>query len=583
MRKTKIICTLGPATASDEIVRELMLSGMNVARFNFSHSTHEEHKKRFEQVDRIRRELSLPVAMLLDTKGPEIRVGLFEKGKVMLNKGDRFTLTTREVPGTEEIVSITYKQLPMDIHDGCRILIDDGLIGMHVVSHTETDIVCEIDHGGPISDRKGVNVPGIRLSMPYISEQDRSDILFGAQMGFDFIAASFARCAEDIEEVRAILSAADAKSIRIIAKIENAEGVKNIDEILRVADGIMVARGDMGVEISFEELPGIQKRLIHKAYNAGKIVVTATQMLDSMIKNPRPTRAETTDVANAIYDGTSAIMLSGETAAGAYPVEALKTMALIAERAEREIDYEKNFRNRVSGELPNITNAISHATVTTATDLKAAAILTVTTTGQTARMISKYRPQCPIISGTPNEQSYRQLNLSWGVTPMLLEEKHSEEELFDHAINCAKSLNLIEDGDLVCITAGVPLGISGTTNMMRVHIVGDILITGTGITAQQAHADLCVCDSEEEARLQFKPGEILVIPKTSNAILDLIKDCAGIITEQDGANSHAAIVGLALGKPVLVGAKGATEILRTGTNVTLDAERGIVCNMANKT
>ena len=442
-----------------------------------------------------------------------------------------------------------------------------------------------VDNGGQVSDRKGVNVPGIRLSMPYISEQDRSDILFGAQMGFDFIAASFVRCAEDIEDVRAILSTADAnsKGIRIIAKIENAEGVKNIDEILRVADGIMVARGDMGVEIAFEELPGIQKKLIQKAYSAGKVVVTATQMLDSMIKNPRPTRAETTDVANAIYDGTSAIMLSGETAAGSYPVEALKTMALIAERAEREIDYEKQFRSRVSTDLPNITNAISHATVTTATDLKAAAILTVTTTGQTARMISKYRPQCPIISGTPNKQAYHQLSLSWGVTPMLLEEKHSEDELFDHAVNCAKNLDLIEDGDLVCITAGVPLGISGTTNMMRVHIVGDILITGTGITAQQVHANLCVCDSEEEARLQFKPGEILVIPKTSNAILDLIKDCAGIITEQDGANSHAAIVGLALGKPVLVGAKGATEILRTGTNVTLDAERGIVCNMANKT
>lgn len=302
MRKTKIICTLGPATDSDEVVRELMLAGMNVARFNFSHSTHADHKKRFEQVDRIRRELSLPVGILLDTKGPEIRVGLFEKGKVMLHKGDHFILTTRDVPGTEKCVSVSYKQLPMDIYDGCRILIDDGLIEMHVLSHTETDIECLVDNGGPVSDRKGVNVPGIRLSMPYISEQDKSDILFGAEMGFDFIAASFVRCAEDIEDVRAILSTADAKSIRVIAKIENAEGVKNIDEILRVADGIMVARGDMGVEIAFEELPGIQKKLIHKAYNAGKVVVTATQMLDSMIKNPRPTRAETTDVANAIYD-----------------------------------------------------------------------------------------------------------------------------------------------------------------------------------------------------------------------------------------------------------------------------------------
>ncbi len=583
MRKTKIICTLGPATASDEMVRNLMLAGMNVARFNFSHSTHEEHRKRYEQVDRIRRELDLPVATLLDTKGPEIRVGLFEEGRIVLEKGDLFTLTTKEVSGTKEKVSITYKQLPMDIRDGDRILIDDGLIEMHVVSHNETEIVCMVDNGGPVSNRKGINVPGVRLSMPYISEQDRSDIIFGAKLGFDFIAASFARCAEDIEEVRTILGSVDAKNVRIIAKIENAEGVKNIDEILRVADGIMVARGDMGVEIAFEELPGIQKTLIKKAYGAGKMVVTATQMLDSMMHHPRPTRAETTDVANAIYDGTSAIMLSGETAAGAYPIESLKTMAMIAERAENEINYEKRFRSRVATELPNITNAISHATVTTATDLKAAAILTVTTTGQTARMISKYRPQCPIISGTPDEQSYRQLSLSWGVTPMLIEEKHSEEELFDHAVACAKERGLIKDGDLVCITAGVPLGISGTTNMMRVHIVGDILITGTGITSLQANATLCVCDSEEEARLTFKPGQILVINKTSNSLLDVIKDCAGIITEQDGANSHAAIVGLALNKPVLVGAKGATEILRTGTNVTLDAERGLVCNMANKT
>ncbi len=583
MRKTKIICTLGPASASDEIVRELMLSGMNVARFNFSHSTHAEHKKRYDQVDRIRRELGLPVAMLLDTKGPEIRIGLFENDRITLKKGDHFTLTTRDVMGTNEIVSISYKQLPFDIYDGCRILIDDGLIEMHVLSHTDTDIVCHVDNGGPVSNRKGVNVPGVRLSMPYISEQDRKDILFGAETGFDFIAASFVRSAEDIEDVRTILSTVDSKNIRIIAKIENAEGVKNIDEILRVADGIMVARGDMGVEIPFEELPGIQKKLIKKAFNAGKQVITATQMLDSMIKNPRPTRAETTDVANAIYDGTSAIMLSGETAAGLYPVEALKTMAMIAERAESEIDYEKRFRAREMSELPNITNAISHATVTTAMDLKAAAILTVTTAGQTARMLSKYRPQCPIIAGTPNEQACRQLNLSWGVTPILLEEKHQEEELFSHAVDCAKQHRLINDGDLVCITAGVPLGISGTTNMMRVHIVGDILITGTGITENQVHADLCVCETEEEARLLFKPGQILVIKKTSNAILDLIKDCAGIITEQDGANSHAAIVGLALNKPVLVGAKGATEILRSGTNVTLDAERGIVCNMANKT
>lgn len=582
MRKTKIICTLGPASASDNIVRELMQNGMNVARFNFSHSTHEEHKARFEQVDRIRRELGLPVASLLDTKGPEIRLGLIEGDRVLLEKGDTIVLTTKEMLGTKEKVSITYKQLPQDIHDDGYILIDDGLIELKVLSHTETEITCEVENGGYISNRKGVNVPGVHLSMPYLSEQDKSDILFGAELGFDFIAASFTRSAEDVEQVRNLLRNSSNPNIRIIAKIENAEGVKNIDEIIRAADGIMVARGDMGVEIPLAEIPVLQKLIIRKAYNAGKQVITATQMLDSMIKNPRPTRAETTDVANAIYDGTSAIMLSGETAAGSYPIESLKAMAAIAERAEQDIDYEKRFRTRDIVEAPNITNAISHATVTTSLDLKAAAILTVTKTGQTARMISKYRPKSMIISGAMTEMVCRQMNLSWGVQPILLEEQHSNDALFDHAVDRAKANGLVKDGDLVVITAGVPLGISGTTNMMKVQIVGDILITGIGVNQLEACAPLCVCDSEEQARNTFKPGEILVIPKTSNEILDILKNCAGIITEQEGINSHAAIVGLALNKPVIVGARNATEILHSGTTVTLDSERGIVCNMEGR-
>lgn len=582
MRKTKIICTLGPSSASDNVVRELMQNGMNVARFNFSHSTHEEHKARFEQVDRIRRELGLPVAALLDTKGPEIRLGLIEGDRVLLEKGDTIVLTTQEILGTKEKVSITYKQLPQDIHDNGYILIDDGLIELKILSHTETEITCEVENGGYISNRKGVNVPGVHLSMPYLSEQDKSDILFGAELGFDFIAASFTRSAEDVEQVRNLLRSSSNPNIRIIAKIENAEGVKNIDEIIRAADGIMVARGDMGVEIPLAEIPVLQKLIIKKAYNAGKQVITATQMLDSMMKNPRPTRAETTDVANAIYDGTSAIMLSGETAAGSYPIEALKAMAAIAERAEQDIDYEKRFRTRDIMEAPNITNAISHATVTTSLDLKAAAILTVTKTGQTARMISKYRPKSMIISGAMTEMVCRQMNLSWGVQPILLEEQHSNDALFDHAVDRAKANGLVKDGDLVVITAGVPLGISGTTNMMKVQIVGDILITGMGVNQLEACAPLCVCDSEEQARSNFKPGEILVIPKTSNEILDLLKDCAGIITEQEGTNSHAAIVGLALNKPVIVGARNATDILRSGTTVTLDSERGIVCNMEGR-
>jgi len=582
MRKTKIICTLGPASESDIVLRQLMEAGMDVARFNFSHSTQADHKARFEQIVRLRTELRLPVATLLDTRGPEIRVGCFEEGRIQLNKGDRFTLTTEEITGNERRVSVTYKRLPDDISDGCRILIDDGLIEMRVLSHTATEILCEVINGGPVSNRKGVNVPGVRLSMPYISEQDRSDILFGAELGFDFVAASFTRTAEDVEQVRSILSESKNPRIRIIAKIENAEGVRNIDDILKAADGVMVARGDMGVEIPFEELPVLQKMIIKKAYNAGKQVVTATQMLDSMIKNPRPTRAETTDVANAIYDGTSAIMLSGETAAGLWPVEALKTMASIAERTEAAIDYEQKFRRRDVSDASNVTNAISHATVTTAMDLRAKAILTVTKTGQTARMISKYRPQCPIISGATDEQTCRQMNLSWGVSPILLEEQSDSDALFDHAVHCAQAAGLVQDGDLVVITAGVPLGISGTTNMMKVHIVGDILVTGHGVAPMSVNGPLRVCENEEQALKDCRKGDILVIEKTSNRLLDVIRDCAGLITEADGMNSHGAIVGLALDKPVLVGAKNAVQVLRTGTIVTLDAERGIVCNIGNR-
>lgn len=578
MRKTKIICTLGPSTADESILKELMLSGMNVARFNFSHGTHEDHKQRYDQLDKLRKELALPIATLLDTKGPEIRLGLIDGNKVELKKGDKITLTTKEVLGTKELVSITYKDLPKDITDNNLILIDDGLIALRVLSHNKTDIHCEVLNNGPISNRKGINVPDVKLSMPYLSEQDKKDIIFGVKTGFDFIAASFVRTAEDVEAVKAVLNEYPNNGIKVVAKIENAEGVKNIDDILRVCDGVMIARGDMGVEIPFEQLPAIQKMLIKKAYNAGKQVITATQMLDSMMKNPRPTRAETTDVANAIYDGTSAIMLSGETAAGLYPVEAVKTMAMIAERAEQDIDYEKRFRNRDLIDTPNVTNAISHATVTTALDLSAAAILTVTKTGQTARMISKFRPTCPIIGCSPDPKVVRQMNLSWGVTPILVDELKSSDELFEHAIDKASSHGYVQSGDLIVITAGVPLGISGTTNLMRVHIVGNILLTGTGVTKESVCGNLCVCENEEQALKTFKNGDILVIPKTTNAIIHLIKNASGLVTEQGGLDSHGAIAGMALNKPVLIGAENATEILRSGTTVLLDAKKGFVSN-----
>ncbi|MEG0570701.1 MAG: pyruvate kinase [Oscillospiraceae bacterium] len=578
MRKTKIICTLGPSTEDPKIIKELMMSGMNVARFNFSHQTHEEHKKRFEMVEKLRTELGLPIAMLLDTKGPEIRLGMIENTKTELVAGQEFVLTTENSLGNSKTASITYKGLPQDVEKGTRVLIDDGLIELKVLNTTQTDITCEVINGGAISNRKGINVPGVRLSMPYLSKEDEEDIIFGSELGFDFIAASFVRSADDVLAVKNILSSQNNHKIKLISKIENLEGVKNIDEIIRVSDGIMVARGDMGVEIPFEEIPVLQKMLIKKAYHAGKQVITATQMLESMMKNPRPTRAETTDVANAIYDGTSAIMLSGETAAGLYPVAALKTMARIAQRAEQDIDYTKRFRNRDYSEPPNVTNAISHATVTTALDLGATAIVTVTKTGQTAKMISKFRPLCPIIGCTTDEMVCRQMNLSWGVIPIMVDEKSYTDELFEHSVQRAVEHKLLSSGDLVVVTAGVPLGISGTTNLMKVHVVGHILVSGKGITQEIICGNLCVCKNEEEAHKTFKAGDILVIPETSNNILSIMQNASAIITEKDGINSHAAIVGLALKKAVILDAHNATAILKSGTTVTVDAGRGIVCN-----
>ncbi|HIU41375.1 MAG TPA: pyruvate kinase [Candidatus Egerieicola faecale] len=576
MRKTKIICTLGPASDSPEMIRQLMLSGMNGARFNFSHATHEYAKEKLAVVKQLRQELKLPVATILDTKGPEIRIGTFKNHKVELKEGQLFTLTTEEVEGTENQVSITYKDLPKDIEEGRTVLLDDGLIEMKVMTKTETTIVCRVENGGMISDRKGINVPGTKLSMPFISERDRSDIIFGIEEGFDCIAASFTRNAEDILAVRKILDEHDCHSINIIAKIENAEGVENIDQILRVVDGIMVARGDMGVEIPLEDVPILQKKLIKKAYLAGKQVITATQMLDSMIKNPRPTRAESTDVANAIYDGTSAIMLSGETAAGSYPVEALKTMVRIAERTEEAIDYIHRFQSRETIANFDVTNAISHATCTTAHDLGASAIITVTMSGVTARQLSKFRPASPIVACTNRETVYHQLSLSWGVIPMQIETETDSESLFEHAVEAAQRAGLVHSGDLVVITAGVPLGVSGTTNMMKVDVVGHVLVTGEGVTEKQVTARVCVAETVEDMEERFQEGDIIVTHNTSNDWIEYLHTAGGVITEQPGINSHAAIVGLAMNKPVIVGAQNATKILKTGSVVLLDAEKGLV-------
>ncbi|WP_167956719.1 pyruvate kinase [Anaerosporobacter faecicola] len=471
MRKTKIICTMGPSTDQPDIMEALVREGMNVARFNFSHGDYEEHGGRMERLRRIRKEQGKPVAMLLDTKGPEIRLKDFEEKKVFLQTGQTFRLYQEDKVGTSEGVSITYKDLYKDIQIGSHILFDDGLIETQVIGLDGKDIICKIMNDGYISSKKGVNVPDEHLSMPYLSKKDREDILYGIKQQVDFIAASFVRSAEDINQIRTLLAENQGEKINIIAKIENQEGVENIDDIIQVSDGIMIARGDMGVEIPLEEVPVIQKMIIRKVYESGKQVITATQMLDSMMKNPRPTRAETTDVANAIYDGTSAIMLSGETAAGSYPVEALQTMIRIALKTESDIDFRKRFFNKNRKANPDITDAICHATCTTALDLNAKAIVTVTKSGRSARMISRYRPSCNIIGCTTEERVCRQLNLSWGIEPVLLQEKSEVFELFDYAISTTKQQGYLSNGDVIVITSGVPIGKSGTTNMIKVEVV----------------------------------------------------------------------------------------------------------------
>ena len=580
MRKTKIICTLGPSTDKEGVLRDLIANGMNVARFNFSHGSHEEHLGRLEKLKALREELGKPVAALLDTKGPEIRLKDFKNGVENLVAGQTFTLTTRDVEGTNEICSITYKDLPMDVEPNGTIMLDDGLIKLQIQTVNDTDIVCTVLNSGKIKNKKGVNVPGVHLSMPYMSQRDKDDIIFGIQQGYDFIAASFVRTAQDVYEIRNLLNQYDS-NIRIIAKIENREGVNNIDSILAAADAVMVARGDLGVEIDFTELPGIQKTIIERSFSFGKPIVTATQMLDSMMVNPRPTRAEISDVANAIYDGTSAIMLSGETAAGAYPVEALKTMSAIAERTEQEGFH---LRGRTMDSNPgkiSVSDATAHAACLTARDVNAAAIVTVSESGTTARLLSKYRPQQPIIACVMREQVQRQLSLSWGITPLMMPLAHSTDELIEMSTSLAKENGYLHNGELAVVTAGVPVGVSGTTNMIKIHMVGNCLATGVGVGRENADVTsatgkACVCRTLEEVRAKFKPGMVLVVPSTSNEMLSYVRDAAALVVEEPGLNSHAAIAGKALLKPTVVGAAGATSHIRDGLMVAVDCAHGSV-------
>lgn len=577
MRKTKIVCTLGPACDDPGVLRQMMQAGMNVARFNFSHGTHEEQQARFDRFDALRRELGLPVAALLDTKGPEIRLKTFRGGKAQLEAGQLFTLRVTDEEGDATGCGVSYERLYQDVAPGCAILLDDGLIGLTVEKVEGTDIHCRVLNQGTVSNRKGVNLPGVRFSMPYLSEKDENDLLFAIRNDYDFIAASFVRRADDVMQIRRVLRE-NGSDIEIIAKIENAEGVENIDEILAVADGVMVARGDMGVEIPFDKLPAIQKMMIKKANSLGKIVITATQMLDSMIKNPRPTRAEVSDVANAVYDGTGAIMLSGETAAGQYPAEAVRAMDAIAASTEDNISYSRRLREEAPGPVPNVTSSISYATCTTASSLHCAAIVPVSKTGRTARMISRFRPEVPIVCCTNSVKSQRRLSLVWGVYPLVVDECDSTDALFESAVDAAQRAGMVKSGDMVVLTAGLPLGVSGTTNLLKVQLIGDLLVSGTGVTEHSVTGPVVICKDAEEALKTIADGDILVAPYTTNAMMPAIRRCAGLITEQGGIDSHAATSALALDIPAVVGAAGAASLLKQGACVTLDAAKGTVCS-----
>ncbi len=581
MRKTKIVCTLGPAIDDPAVLKRIFKYGLDVARLNFSHGTYDEHQARIDRFKAIREELKKPAALLLDTKGPEIRLKKFKGGRIILNQGQKFTLTTKDIEGDENIASVTYPDLPSDVSKGDRILIDDGLIELRVTGTSDTEVICEVIDGGEVSDKKGINLPGITVGIPFLSDIDKSDLLFGIKNDFDYIAASFVRNAEDVKQIKTFLEENNGGFIKVISKIENQDGVKNIDEIVRVSDGIMVARGDMGVEIPFEEIPSLQKMIILKTVQMGKPVITATQMLDSMIRNPRPTRAEITDVANAIYDGTSAIMLSGETAIGKYAELAVSTMSKIAEKTETDIDYVGNFNKRHSTIAKNVTDAISYSTCSAAHALDAAAIISVTKSGHTSRMVSRYRPNCLIIASTPLNKVYHQLALVWGVTPMLTREASTTDEIFNLAVDDVQNAGLLKNGDLVIITGGIPIGISGTTNMIKIHVVGDILVQGKPSNKLSASGILCIIADNKSSVQDFKGGDILVIKKSNDAILHLIKNAGAVITEEDADDSQAAIVAKALDIPLITNAERATEILTSGIVVKVDGIKGLVLSGQN--
>lgn len=581
MRKTKIVATIGPASESVENLTKLVEAGIDVARLNFSHGNHEEHLARIDNIKQARKQADKNVAILLDTKGPEIRTGVLKSEPVQLIEGEQLILTTEQIDGDVRRLSVSYEGLVDDVIEGSKILIDDGLIEVEVLKVEGNDIITKILNGGELKSRKGVNVPGVSINLPGITEKDAADIRFGLQHGIDFIAASFVRKASDVLEIREILEEYNQTDVQIIAKIENQEGVDNLDDILEVADGVMVARGDLGVEVPAEEVPLMQKLMIQKCNQLGKAVITATQMLDSMQRNPRPTRAEVTDVANAILDGTDAIMLSGETAAGKYPIEAVQTMGKIAIRTEQAIQYREKLHQRSVERQETITDAISQAVSNAALDLNASAIVTATESGYTARMVSMYRPKAPIIAVTPKESVMRKLALVWGVYPLSAKMADSTDEMLEVSVSAAVQSKLIKHGDLVVITAGVPVRETGTTNLMKIHVVGDIVGKGQGIGRKAVTGQVVVAKDGKEAVEKLNEGDILITTGTDKDMIEAFQKAAAVVTEEGGLTSHAAVVGLSLGIPVIVGVEGAIDMFKDGDTITVDAMRGhIYCGHA---
>ena len=577
MRKTKIVCTIGPASSNEKTFKELASNGLNVARLNFSHGTHEEHKAKIDTIKKVREELKLPIAIMLDTKGPEIRTGDFENGQIELVKGQEFVLTTRNILGNDKIVHVTYEGFASDVKAGDTVLIDDGLISLEAVEKVnDTDLKCIVKNGGTIKDKRGINIPNVRTNLPSMTEKDMNDIKFGIKQDVDYIAASFIRKANDVISIRRILEDEDAGHIMIISKIENRQGVKNIDEILRVSDGIMVARGDLGVEIPSEEVPLVQKMLIRKCNEAGKPVITATQMLDSMIRNPRPTRAEVSDVATAIFEGSDAIMLSGETASGNYPTEAVKTMARIAVMIEDSLNYEEILKTKNIRFKNSITDSISFATCRTCLDLKASAIISATSSGHTAAAVSKYRPVAPIIAATESTHVMRRMSLYWGVYPIKIGKMNSTDEIIDKSVDKALDLGYIKNGDLVIVTAGVPVGVTGSTNLLKVHIVSELLYKTVGAGKETVIGRAKVAKNAAELRNKFEDGDIIVMAATDKDVIDLMARASAIIAEEGGLTSHAFIAALNLGKEVVVGAEGCTKKIKDGELLTVNGRLGVV-------